>query len=53
MNSVTSQNTKSMHRTLLHSYTLIMKQAESKIKKTISFIIAPNNKVSRSETLVL
>ena len=40
MNLVNSQDTKLMHKNLLHSYTIMMKKSESEIKKTLPFTIA-------------
>ena len=40
MNLIRLQDTKLMHRTLLHSYKLINKKSEREIKETISFTTA-------------
>ena len=39
-NLVKSQNTKLIHRNLLHTYTLTTKISEREVKETITFIIA-------------
>ena len=41
MNSVKSQEIKSMYRNLLHFYTPIMKQQKEKLRRQSSFTIAP------------
>ena len=40
MNLVKYQDTKLMHRNLLHSYTLMVKKSEREIKETLPFTIA-------------
>ena len=40
MNSAKKQDTKLMHRNLLHSYTLMMKNLEREIKETLPFTMA-------------
>jgi len=40
VNSAKSQDTKSIHGNLLHSYTQTMKKSESEIKESIPFTIA-------------
>ena len=49
MNLVKFQDTKLMHRNLLHSYTLT--RSEKEIKETIAFVIVQKNKIPRNKPI--
>ena len=49
INSVKSQDTKSMYRNLLHFHTPIMKQQKQKLRKQSIYNYTKNNRIPRNE----